>query len=375
MVCSETHFLDHLLPVYLSLPPQHRGDIWTSSSPVSEPVAARLTDLGLGVRGGSPPRGTRRVMVASAGDMDRARGCGAQVALFEHGCGMSWKGVKGTAGSSFVGSTYRQGVSLIVVPNARAAAKQHKATPKIRIVDLGTTPKLDPWVGHPRPGGRPVVAISFHWDSAVCPETKSAMRHYQGQMAALALRRDYTVIGHAHPRIAGLMKMLCENHGIEFVPRFDDVLARAHVYACDVSSTMYEAAAAGLQVVALNQPGYRRNINHGLRFWELVPGLQCDHPGDLGDTLAQAITAPPEAEWARRRAVAHVYPRLGPDGSQRAADALVEWAGSPGSPSGVARATRPEWTVPGPDGPETLLTEWEARQRARYLGVGYQPSV
>jgi hypothetical protein len=58
-----------------------------------------------------------------------------------------------------------------------------------------------------------------------------------------------------------------------------EVQRRAAVYVCDNSSSMYEFAATGRPVVVLDLPegrikgiGYRRNINHGLRFWDALFG-------------------------------------------------------------------------------------------------------
>ena len=49
---------------------------------------------------------------------------------------------------------------------------------------------------------------------------------------------------------------------------FDEVMERSTLYICDNSSTLYEFASTGRPVVVLNAPWFRRDIEHGLRFWE-----------------------------------------------------------------------------------------------------------
>jgi CDP-glycerol glycerophosphotransferase (TagB/SpsB family) len=104
------------------------------------------------------------------------------------------------------------------------------------------------------------------------------------------------------------------------MPRFDDVLAEANVYVCDNSSTIYEFAALNRPVVVLNASYYRRDVHHGLRFWEDVPGIQVNKASDLQDAIQEAVENDTfEAE--RKRITEKVYPYLG-QSAERAAQAI-----------------------------------------------------
>ena len=104
------------------------------------------------------------------------------------------------------------------------------------------------------------------------------------------------------------------------------MLRQADLYVCDNSSSLFEFAATGRPVVVLNTPEYRRDVHHGLRFWDAASvGVNCDRPRDLDDAIGQALADAPKQQAARERALDIVYsPRTG--GAQLAADALVEWA-------------------------------------------------
>lgn len=287
---TEPHFLDHLKPVHNALPDTLRGDIYTTTPP--------------------PPH--TQVLVASANDLAATRGRNT-VIFFEHGCGMTW----GRKGNGSYPDTRRRGANLVVAPNERVANLQQQWTPTINI---GSSPRLDQYVNLDTTG-RTEIAVSFHWDCRIVPETRSAFKHYEKVLPVLAER--HKLLGHAHPRIWKTLRPFYEQHNIEIVESFDEIMRRAALYICDVSSTLYEFATLDLPVVCLNAPWYRRNVKHGLRFWELIPGAQVDDPTDLPDIVEQALLDPPEWAWARRRAVNTVYPRNDGNASHRAVQQLL----------------------------------------------------
>jgi CDP-glycerol glycerophosphotransferase (TagB/SpsB family) len=131
----------------------------------------------------------------------------------------------------------------------------------------------------------------------------------------------YEVIGHGHPRIWPVLEPQYRRFGIEPVAEFDDVMARAAVYVCDNSSTIYEFASTDRPVVVLNAPWYRREVEHGLRFWSLIPGEQVAGPEELPRAIDRALAEDPYAE-RRREVVAEVYAYTDGKAAARAADAI-----------------------------------------------------
>lgn len=94
---------------------------------------------------------------------------------------------------------------------------------------------------------------------------------------------------------------------VPFLLSFDEVLEQADLYVTDNSSTLMEFASTSRPVLVLNAPWYRRDVHHGLRFWDAIPGMQVDEPGDLLEGIKLALDDSPELQAARRYAVQYVY--------------------------------------------------------------------
>src|SRR5690606_11471308 len=100
--------------------------------------------------------------------------------------------------------------------------------------------------------------------------------------------------------------------GIEVVERFEEVVERADVYCCDASSTLYEFAALDRPVGVLNDPKYRRDVEHGGRFWEAAHvGVQVDEPHELVPSIKRALRNTKADRDARADALALTYANLG----------------------------------------------------------------
>ena len=314
---SEGHFVDHLAPIYRATPEWARGRFFVGPDARARAEAHELpAHLVDSARLPGPPL---PVVVAAIGDYrktdDRPR------VLAEHGAGQTY----GTRHPSYAGGIGRDAALLFIVPNRHAARRNQARYPRIPCAVVGS-PRLDDLATIPAPVGVPTAVVSFHWRCRVAPETDTALDHYAPALAGA--RRELAeqgirLLGHAHPRILDEAGPIFEAAGMDVLPTFEDVVARAHVYAVDNSSTLFEFAALDRPVVVLNQPSYRRHVEHGLRFWTAAGvGDQVDRPEDLAGALARAFVEGHGAR-SREKALARVYPVRDGSSASRAARAVL----------------------------------------------------
>ena len=318
VLASEPHFVDHLAAVFGSLPEAARGAFLTPLGPVSQRVRRH------GFEPVNRSSDDRPVLVASYGDLSRAVGLRrTRIAIMEHGAGQSYGGrAASRISGSYAGGKGRGSASLFLHPGPHPAQRDAEMYPDARVEVVGA-PILDTLPAREGEKGR-VVAISFHFNGFVAPETKNAFKWAIPVLEGLA--KDFEVIGHAHPRMFGKMRRLYKTLGIEPVEDFDEVCRRSDVYVCDNSSTIFAFASTGRPVVLMNPPWYDRKIDHGLRFWDAADvGVNCDDPKKLGDAIEDALKDKPAQRKRREAALDKVYAYRSGAG-QRAADALLEWA-------------------------------------------------
>ena len=301
---SEAHFADHLRPVLdaLTIP-------WTLYGPGETSRA---------VKGPGP------ALVAGFGDLQIAENLGRRIAIMEHGAGQSYGGHPGTPSSwhpSYAGGI-RRTAELFLHPGPHPASRDRERYPDARIEVVGC-PKLDTL---PHRIGTPddTVAVSFHWDCQILAETRTAFVEYREQVSLLAKQRH--VLGHAHPRIFGRVKEWYRQVGIEPVESLTEVMERADLYACDNSSSIFEFASTGRPVLLLNPSFYRRDVNHGLRFWEAsTVGINVDKATDLRTAVSDALRDTEAQQREREHALGLVYAYRGGAGP-RAARVVEDWA-------------------------------------------------
>lgn len=281
-LASESHYFAHMMPVL---------DCWGADR-------VRLHRDSRSIEWGSEP-----VLVASWKDARTATRKGHPVILMEHGAGQSYVGVDNPA---YVGASDRNGVILYLAPNESAAERHRVAHPEIPVEVVGC-PKLDGLLAMERPDGHR-VGLTHHWNTGIAPETRSAFPHFAGAYPALAERFD--VIAHAHPRDLGSPAWF-RRRRIEFTPIFDDLVRQATVLVVDNSSVGAEWLALDRPIVWLNAPWYRRDVQHGGRFWEWArAGLEVDDPADLATAVAASLACDPMAD-ARRKMIPSLYANLG----------------------------------------------------------------
>lgn len=327
LYASAEHYADHLWPVWSQLTTRglaqraysaRSGDWWRSG------VLPRPIDH----------RGVQPVIVGSYVDYQRTHP--APVVYVEHGAGQTYDGDTSSASHpSYSGGDGFDRVILFVCPSELVAARWRERYRAPAVV-VGS-PKLDAWhdraakegterVGRDR--SVPVVAVTFHWDCPLVPETRSAWRHYDRALPELvqwARSQQVELLGHGHPRIWRALAHRWEQLGVEPVRRFDDVLARAGCLVGDNTSALFEFASCDRPVVVLNAPWYRRDVEHGGRFWTWADvGVQCDEPGELRGAVDVALADPERVRANRGRIITDVYAHRDGQAAARAADAISE---------------------------------------------------
>lgn len=311
---TRAHYIDHIAPVWSAL--DQRGlfcvpDELASHARSRGVKPAPLSEL---AAGDGP------IVTSAYADMSRCTKSQRHLIMFEHGAGFSFSNVH----PSYAGGSHdRRFVSLFCEVNDWTQRRNLRTFHDARSHVVGC-PKLDGMSKAKRTRrakSEPVVCVSFHWDCLVAPETRSAMSHYEGVLPEIA--RQFNLVMHGHPRIAGRSRELADKLGLEYIESFDEVCRRADVYVNDASSTLYEFAALAGPVVVLNAPWYRRGVDHGLRFWDCSDiGPSCDEPEELADAIRAAIDEPKEMRERREDYSLSVFPYMG-ESAERAAHVIA----------------------------------------------------
>jgi hypothetical protein len=334
LYASLPHFADHLTPIWQALPEAVRGEAWTARA--GQPWGHRPDARELHRTRAEP------VMVASLADAQRMHP--RPLIYVEHGAGQSYDGdPRGSGHGSYSGGAGLDRVLLFLTPGEATAARW-RATYRAPAVAVGC-PMLDRFHRSPRDvsRGAATVAVTFHWDCPLLPETRTALPHYRAALDSLRASVEAhggRLLGHGHPRASRTMEALWKALGVQWMPRLADVLAEADLLVADNTSAAYEFASLDRPVLMLNAPWYRRDVHHGLRFWNLVPGLQVDHPDELVPGVWTALADGPVLTGVRHQAVAAVYCATDGHAADRAAAAILEVLnaepeGPPRLPAGV----------------------------------------
>lgn len=251
----------------------------------------------------------------------------------EHGAGqryLSTNSLPLAGAGAYSGGPGHERTILFLCPSETVAGRWRETYPNTPATAVGC-PRLDWWHAHPGTGGggdRPTLAITFHSDARVCPESASAWRHYEPHLKVAIGRlraAGWEVLGHAHPRIRGTLERFWSGVEVEMLPRLDDVFRRADVLAFDNTSAGPEFASTGRPIIFMDAPWWRRHVNHGGRFWDWPQGqISIDHADQLPTAAERAYARSPEVEAARTRMVRAVYFATDGHATERAVAAVLE---------------------------------------------------
>lgn len=332
-LASQPHYLDHIAPIWDALPEELHGTFYVplEMQEYAEKVLMRdhrclyvykEDNLGSSVE-------RYPVLVAGYGDMIAVHqnNPSRKIVYMEHG-----------TGHTFHTSPYPDGkgkrdwVDLFLPPNEYTARKI-RSVRNTRCEVIGT-PKMDKVfrelnplnmlkLSYPSP---PTIAIGFHWGNKgnTPPESGSAFDHYKDIIPELSER--FNLLAYGHPLAEDSYKKFYLSHGIEYTSNLWNVFARADVCINDLSSAMYEFLVTGKPVIVLNTPWFRRDVQHGIRFWDYADiGIHVEEPSELDFAIKQTLDNYVAVRAGERTTtVQDLFPYLG-QSAKRAVDVIKEY--------------------------------------------------
>lgn len=304
-LASWPHYLAHTAPIFAALPDHLRGTFYAGD----ESLALLAKSYGIEATVGYPSRPGGPVIVAGHNDMVQCHPT-RELIYVEHGAGQSYLGLDSP---SYSGGPARARVGLFLTLNETTAVRERARYPHAAVEIIGS-PRVDDLTKAAYERGKtssdpPVVAFCFHAHIRICPETKCTYPYWWEAVKKLHRDGAWKVLGHGHPREWRKLRSWYEKAGIEAVEDFTEIVRRADLVCVDNSSTGPEAAACGIPVLWLNAPAYRRDVEHGGRFFEWTEGqVTCDDPERLPQRIALALADTHETQNARQLMVDTVYP-------------------------------------------------------------------
>lgn len=325
-LATQAHYIDHIAPIWDALSDDNVGSFFVpqhlfgyAQSKLKHHLYLYSYENNSLVTFGMNP-----ILVCAYGDMKYCHRVNPdrQIFMMEHGTGHAF----GTSAYPN-GPGDRDVVSLFLPPNQYTANKIHEARSTL-CVPIGT-PKLD-WVVNFNETitrrAKPLVCISFHHGTKnrKPPEASSAFEHYKDCIKALKHHPEFDLVAHGHPLSRVRDIPFYDSIGVQFIHDFDTVMRTVDIYVNDLSSTLYEFITTGKPVVVMNAPWFRRNVHHGLRFWDYSDvGLHANEPDELLPAILETIHNPQIRGQERTDAVVNLFPYLG-HSAQKAAEVIRE---------------------------------------------------
>lgn len=282
---SQPHYWRHIRPIWEALPIEMRGEIFDGKH-------ARIARIG------------RDDVFLIAGMADLHLCAERRVIYVEHGAGQTYSRIKDRWSAYYPGGHHSENVIGYICPN-EVVAQSWAPRPSV-VVGCPALDRIEGGLGS-------AVVFTFHWDAwQVAPEARSAREHYLEHLHMMKVWAEDTSpgvmspLGHAHPRDKWA-EGIWESIGVPFEPDPDVALRKASLVVADNTSFAYEAALLGIPNVALNAPWYRRDVHHGLRFWDHPPGLMVDDGYELISTSVEWWMGSVANAMARQAAAQRAY--------------------------------------------------------------------
>lgn len=294
-IASEGHYLRHLTPTARQIHPDCLGvtlvplalaPLALLEGHLTLSWAKDVSQAQYGLQRGVDPSQSL-AMVVSLADQVTAEKLGFSVVRGEHGIGQTYDSPQRS--SSYAGSAMHARLYAYLAPGIHPYLQHRANCPGVVGYRVGS-PFLDrfPVLKEKQTD---IVGFVFHWDNQAQAETRSTWAYWVDPILDL-LNKGVVVRLHCHPREAANFraKFLIPHHMEHlWVETMAELHREADVICGDNTSALYFMAASGHPVVMLNHPTYRREIEHGLRFWECSDvGIPCDKKWDLEASIERA---------------------------------------------------------------------------------------
>jgi hypothetical protein len=311
VVATFPHYIDHLAPIWHELPEENRGRVITT-----EALKAYAISKGMISR---EKHHCDRTHVLTAGWIDAGSAyMWDNLILMEHGVGQTYQ----DAGPAYAGGDGRTDVRLFLCPNNRVADLNVDSGPVAVIGDpyLDLLDEARTWPALPRVFD---AMFAWHWNCDLWSETLSAWPHYRGELIRLRHGTDLSIAGTAHPHAWHDVGAWYKRNDIYAMRTLSTALQASRVFIADNTSAMWYAVALGIPLVVLNAPWYRRDVDHGLRFWEYADaGINVDQPHQLEDAIRFALEDPSTLRERAREVSAELFPHRDGKSARRAVEAI-----------------------------------------------------
>lgn len=296
---SQPHYAKYIWPIWQKLPEQLKDEFHV------HPRCDGIYNLPTKRHFTNPDQ---PIIVAGFPDMKRAE----HYIWIEHGAGQTYP----HEGHGHYANSPKPGCLAAIVPGPYCADITQKANPGMPVIQAGAytlrdtikgwlTNNFDEGIISTSPAN-PTAVFTWHWRGAgIAPEADTGFNQFRDSM--LQIHPSIRVKGHAHPRILGECAMWYRQHNIPTIESQPQALRNASLLVADNTTMIYEAASLDIPVIVLNPSMYRKHVNQGLRFWDMIPGIQANDPNEVAELVAYEILYPDNWQKERRAITKLVY--------------------------------------------------------------------